>query len=253
MITKYLVQLGLAVAIAATAAGTASATPIELTVTSGTGAGSSVLLPNVGGGSMVFYNNPDFNGWDIELAFGMSHSPSLTLGGLDLTTAAANCLSATCNPLTIAISDIGYTTPVGPAGLTTSLSNTQLGFSSTVTQWAYADTSNTYFGSTDANASTDFDGTYDATAALIGTVTVNGLGSASAHGGGSLTGPYSLTLVDQFCSNPAGSSGTCGGGLSFSADGGIEASEPGALGLFAAALMGCALFVSRRRSSKLQA
>lgn len=251
---KYFARLGLVLGIGAAAAGTAWATPIELTVSSGTGAGSSIFLPNTGGGGMVIYSNSDFNGWDIELAFGLSHSPSLALGALDLTTATANCLSAACDPLTLAISDVGYTTPVGPSGLKTSLSNTQLGAPSTVTQWAYVDTSNTYFGSTDPNAAADFGGIDDpATAALIGTVTVNGLGSGYAYGGGSLTGPYSLTLVDQFCSNPTGSGGTCSGGLSFSSDGGISASEPSALALFGAGLLGCALVVGRRRSARVNA
>jgi hypothetical protein len=72
-------------------------------------------------------------------------------------------------------------------------------------------------------------------------------------GGGSLTGPYSLTLVDQFCSNPAGSDGTCTGGLSFSTDGGITVSEPGTLALFGARSLGYALFAGRRRWSKARA
>lgn len=255
MITKYLVKLGLAVAIGVTAAGTALATPIQLSLTSGTGAGSNILLPNTGGGDTILYSNPDFNGWNIELAFGLSHSPSLALGGLDLSTATANCLAAACSPLTIAVSDIGFTLPLMPNSLTTSLSNTQLGANSTVTQWAYLDTSNTYFGSTDANALGDFGGVYNpTTASLIGTVTVNGLGAASTQGGGSgANGPYSLTLVDQFCSDPAGANGTCTGGLQFSSDGGIALSEPGTLALLGAGLLGCALFVSRRRSSRLRA
>jgi PEP-CTERM motif len=251
---KYLGKAGLAVAIGMAAFSTALATPIELTVTSGSGAGSSILLPNTGGSSTIIYDNSDFNGWDISLAFGQSRSPALALGALDLTTAAANCLAASCDPLTIAISDIGFTTPVGPSGLNTSLSNNQLGASSMVTQWAYADTSNTYFGSTDLNAATDFGGAYDSsTATLIGTLTVDGLGSGFRVGGGSLTGPYSLTLVDQFCSNPAGSNGTCSGGLSFSTDGAITVPEPGTLALFGAGLLGCAFIVGRRRWSKARA
>jgi hypothetical protein len=255
MITKYLGRLGLAIAIGVTAAGTALATPIELTVTSGTGPGTSVLLANTGGGDTIFYTNQDFNGWQINLAFGLSHSPSLALGGLDLTTLAADCLATTCAPLTLAVSDIGYTMPLMPNGLTTRLSNTQLGANSTITQWAYLDTSNTYFGSTDPNAAGDFGGAYDpTTASLIGTVTVNGQGSASSpFGGSAASGPYSLTLVDQFCSDPAGANGTCSSGLQFSSDGGIALSEPSTLALFGASLLGCALFVSRRRSSRVKA
>ncbi|HEX8755456.1 MAG TPA: PEP-CTERM sorting domain-containing protein [Steroidobacteraceae bacterium] len=250
---KHLSGLGLAVAIAVMAAGTALATPIELTATSGGGPSTTVLLPNTSGGSQVTYSNANFNGWNIKIAFGISDSPSLTGGALDLTT-VANCLT-TCNPLTIAISDVGFMTPVGPNGLSTGLSYTQLENPATITQWAYMDTGNAYFGSTDLTAATDFDGRYDpSTASLIGMVSLNGPGAVSSGGGGSgATGPYSLTLVDQFCSSPSGANGTCTGGVSFSSDGAITAPEPGGLALFGAGLLGFALFVGRRRSPKVRA
>ena len=250
MTMKYLAGAGLAVAIGLSA-GTALATPIELTATSGTGPSTSILLP--GSGDQVSYSNADFNGWNIRIAMGFSNSPSLASGALDLTT-VANCLT-TCNPLTIAISDIGFTTPLAPNGLATGLSDTALGGSASITQWAFMDTANTYFGSTDPNASSDFGGAYDAsTASLIGTVTVNGGGAgSSADGGSGAAGPYSLTLVDQFCSDPAGANGTCAGGTSFSSDGAITAPEPGGLALFGAGLLGAALFAGRRRASKVPA
>ncbi|MGH8227314.1 MAG: PEP-CTERM sorting domain-containing protein [Steroidobacteraceae bacterium] len=250
---KYLARLGLAAAIGVTAASAALATPIELTATSGTGPSATILLPNVGGGGQVSYSKADFNDWDIQIALGISDSPLLATGALDLTT-IANCLTS-CNPLTIAVSDIGFMTPVGPNGLATGLSYTQLEDPATITQWAYMDTGNSYFGSTDPNATADFEGVYDSTgASLIGTASLNEPGAAVSAGGGSgATGPYySLTLVDQFCSNPAGAGGTCTGGVSFSSDGAITASapEPGTLALFGAGLLGLGLFAGRRRSPK---
>ena len=254
MMMKSLVRLGVVAALGLAAAGTALAMPIELTATSGTGPGTTVLLPNSGGGGTVSYSNANFNGWDIKIALGISDSPSLTGGALDLTT-VANCLT-TCSALTIAVSDIGFTVPLTANGLSSGLSYTTLGNPATITQWAYMDTGNKYFGSTDPNAMSDFHGAYDpTTASLIGMVTVNGAqpNAVSGDGGSSASGPYSLTLVDQFCSDPVGASGTCNGGVAFSSDGGITAPEPGSLALFGAGLLGCALFVGRRRASKARA
>lgn len=254
---KYLVRAGVIAAIGLATAGVAMATPIELTATSGTG-GTSVLLP--GGGGQVTYSNQNFYGWNISLAYGRSNSPSL---GLSLLTATADCSIAACAPLTLAVSEVGFTMPIGANGLSTVLTNENVanadngvGGPSTVTQWAYMDTSNAYFGSTDSNAMSDFSGSYNpGTASLIGMLSLNGGGYVtSAPGGDAATGPYSLTLVQQFCSDPPGGDGTCSGGLSMQAAGGITtAPEPGGLALFGAGLLGVALFAGRRRSSKVRA
>ncbi|MGH8229055.1 MAG: PEP-CTERM sorting domain-containing protein [Steroidobacteraceae bacterium] len=231
MTKKNLIGLGLAVAIGVGAAGTALATPIELTVASGTSPGMSILLP--GTGSLVSYSNASFEGWNISFAIGTSKSPSAALGGLDLSTETAACFAASCDPLTIAISDVGFMTPLGPNGLATGLADLDGGATSGIKQWAYMDTSNSYF----------------ARATLIGALAVDGSQEASAIGGSAASGPYSLTLVDQFCSDPPGSDGTCAGGLSFQSVGNITAPEPGGLALFGAGLLGFALFASRRRGS----
>ena len=254
---KHLVRAGVVGVLGLAAASVALANPIELTATSGTGPQASVMLPSPTGGGTVTYSNSSFNGWNIEFAFGMSNSPVM---GLSLMTATADCSIAACAPLTVAVSDINFTAPVSADGLGTSLTNENIssatgspGGPSTVTQWAYMDTGNAYFGSTDQNAANDFGGMYDSTASLIGMLTVNNLGSLSAQGGTATSGPYSLTLVDQFCSDPVGPNGTCASGLSVQATGGITAPEPGSLALFGAGLLGVALFSGRRRSSKARA
>jgi hypothetical protein len=252
MTMKYLAGLGLAVAIGVSAAGTASATPIELTVTSGTGS-TSLILQNMGSGQ-VYYSNSDFNGWNLSFAIGTSSSPATALGGLSLSAKTADCLAASCSALTIAVSDIGFTTPL-PGGLATGLTdNMPAGPGSAITQWAYVDTSNAYFGSTDSSAMSDFGGAYDpSTASLIGKLALDGGGYTSTSWDGSLSGTYSLTLVDQFCSDPLGSGGSCTGGQSFLSTGSVTAPEPGGLALFGAGLLGVALVVSRRRSPKVRA
>lgn len=223
---KYVSMLGLAAAIGVLATGTALATPIEMQIT--TGAHTTGVLMGTGG--TVTYMNANFGGWDIKLTLGDSNSPSLQPYGLDLSSLTAECsMKGGCSSLTIAISDTDFAGPLSAGGLATSMSGLVTG-PGTVTQWAYVDSTDTYFGK----------------GSLIGTFSRTGPGivSGTAVGGGGSAGPFSLTLIDTL----SGCSGR--GCATFSLDNDIVAApEPGTLALFGAGLLGCALFVGRRRRS----
>ena len=240
-------KMGVAVAaISALAAGTALASPIEMTISSGSSSyaslvNSSDFLWNSTGNIIQPYATVlgsgalDINGWVITTAKGTSNSPNLTGSngqfGLDLSGLAASCSAATCGSLTISISDVGFSTVMGSAGgLFSSISNNQ-GGSGTLTQTAYYDLTNSYFGQGN----------------MIGSVSLSGSGHAGVMGGNVITAantPYSLTLTDMF---------TGSNGASFSVDDQVTATpEPGALVMFAAGLLGCAVFINRRRRASRQ-
>lgn len=222
---KRISKLGLIAATASMlAAGAAFASPLEMTVN-----GTTVTLSSTGG-----YSNPNLDGWDIYFFTGTSNSPSLTPFGIDLSGLTAACLSESCAPLTISISDDGFAGPVGPDGFATALSDTQSGKGS-VTQTAYFGQSNGYFDTTET----------------IGSITLNGTGADTMDGGGPASTPYSITLTDVFTASCRGT-----GCVSFSIDGDVTAAstpEPGTLALFGAGLLGCAIFVGRRRRRSSQA
>ena len=99
-----------------------------------------------------------------------------------------------------------------------------------MTQQAYGLSSNGYF---------------DKSNPLGGLQTVSGDGSSFESAGMTDVGaPYSLTLVDTLWA---------GSGNSYSTDGRItQTPEPGALAMFGAGLLGCALFINRRRRASRQ-
>ena len=261
MTTRYS-KLGLITAIGVMAIGTAlantMANPMELTVTSGTGNNASFLYigsPSTLGTTSTVLWYGSWKGWAINLAFGSTYSPAIDPYGLDLSSVTADCSTSSCAPLALAISQIGFTASTGMNGLMSYMSNTSKSASDVITQSAYVDYGNSYFGSSDSNAPMDFGGVYSQQASEIGnTFSVHGLNTGSTVGGGNQMGsPYSLTLVDYFCSSPytsatSGMNSSCSGNLSFSSDGQVtSASEPGALAIFGAGLLGCALFINRRR------
>jgi hypothetical protein len=224
---RHISKLGLIAAIGAMAAGTAFAGPMQMTVSSG---GNSSTFFTTNGSS---YTNSDLNGWDVSYFVPESNSPSTQPWGLDLggfTTACMN--SSGCGALTVSISATGFTTPVGANEFGTTLGGALTG-SGSVMQTAYWGASNQLW---------DESGT-------IGTLTSLG----STVGGGPAPAmdmsAYSLTLVDTF--NATCTKSNC---ASFSIDGDITGvstvPEPGTLALFGAGLLGCGLFVSRRRRAR---
>ena len=245
MFTRFL-RLG-AIAAATVAGvmctGTALAGPIEMFLTSG-GDSTTVLIGNTGDPSEVSFSGT-LNGWTITSGTGgTSYSPALnTAIGIDLGGYTATCVGVggcSKDPLTIAISATGFTTPIDTNGFLLEFSGNVHG--GQVTSSAYWDTADTYFCNSGNGAANDC-GSSD----LIGSLTLgNGSRSASVLGGPDTIRSYSLTVVDTF---------SAGGGIdpSYSVDTTVTQAvpEPGTLALFGAALLGCAWVVRRRRRARL--
>lgn len=242
MFRRFL-SIGLIAGVAgAMSIGTASAGPIEMFLSSG-GKTTTILVGTTGDPSEVSFSGT-LNGWTITSGTGgTSYSPGLTTAiGLDLGAYTATCVGVggcSKDPLTIAISATGFTTPIDTNGFLMELSGNVHG--GEVTSSAYWDTANTYFcgsGNKGSIACSCSD--------LIDTMTLgDGSNSESALGGPDTIRSYSLTVVDTF---------SAGGGLdpSYSVDTTVTqaAPEPGTLALFGAGLFGCAFVVSRRRRAR---
>jgi hypothetical protein len=240
---RRLFSLGLIASLAAAMSiGTAFAGPIEMYLTSG-GKTTTVLIGNTGDPSSVSYTGT-INGWTITAGTGgTSYSPGLnTLVGIDLGGYTATCVGVggcSKDPLTIAVSATGFTTPIDTNGFLMDFSGNVHG--GEVTTSAYWDTADTYFcnsAGSAKNACSPCD--------LIDTMTLgNGSGNYSALGGPDTIRSYSLTIVDTFAAG-------LGGDPSYSVDTTVTSSvpEPATLALFGAGLFGCAVAVSRRRRAR---
>lgn len=222
---SHLSKLGLVAALGALAVGTAFATPIEMTITTnGTTETYTSATGTVNSGSFIL------DGWDIHFTTGTSYSPSMNPFALDLSNLSVECVSGSCKSLTIALTDTDYAGPIGPGGLMATLTGSITG-KGQVNQWAYQDPTNTAFGESSA----------DLIGIELSSSKGHGIGMETMGGPGS-SGAFSLTIVDVL----AGCSGN--GCASYSLDNEIVASpEPGTLALFGAGLLGCAIFVGRRR------
>ncbi len=237
MFTRFS-KLGVIVgAVGLLATATAFASPMQLELTSGTQS-TGILMYSASGcaaGVVVCqpnglqYSNLNFNGWTIYVAGGASNSPTLSPFGIDINSLTATCNSGNCGSdnLVISISDTGFTTNPLPGTVGLSLTSSSTG---KVTQQAYGLSSNGYF---------------DMSNPLGGLQTVSGDGSSfESTGMTDVAAPYSLTLVDTLWA---------GSGNSYSTDGRItQTPEPGALAMFGAGLLGCALFINRRRRASRQ-
>jgi hypothetical protein len=195
---------------------------------------SSITITDNGAGDgnaaagTIAYSNANFNGWNISVASGTTHSPSLSPFGLDLASLTATCASGGCTttPLQVWFTDINFTVPVSAGGFTTTFSTTQTG-TGTASESAWFSNLNTVFSQQN----------------LIGTVgpfSASSVGSAS--GGSTAAIPsYSLTLEQVFTD-------ASGSPVSFSVDGNIVSGvpEPAAIFLFGTVLALCAAGFRRR-------
>ncbi|MGC8519550.1 MAG: PEP-CTERM sorting domain-containing protein [Steroidobacteraceae bacterium] len=242
-------KFGIIAALAGTmAVGTAFAGPIEMVISSGAYS-TSLLVGNSGLPSTVAYTG-SLNGWDINSnTGGTSYSPfvnqlvGIDLGGYTVTCSGIPGTGCSSDPLTIAISATGFTTPISPNGFQMQFSgNVNGGVANTQ---AFFDTMNNggnYFcndtGSTMLGSQCGWSN-------MIGSLTLTqpSLGITAIGGPiGSTIRSYSLTVVDTF------STSSTGFDPSYSVDTTlVQAPEPGALAMFAAGLLGCALFINRRR------
>jgi hypothetical protein len=191
----------------------------------------------VGGAGTVTYNNTDFGGWDIQLVFGDSNSPSDVPFGIDITSLEAACDSGhACSDLDIWLSDTGFTSSA--TSFTNTYSLTSDSGSASTTQYAWDDPSDAIFGTTGSDGANYI--------GKVGPLSAGGTGG-SVTGGGPETGtpPYSLTLEDVFAGCRSNS---C---VFYSSDGAISGSvpEPGAVVLFGTVLTLCASKLRRRRAS----
>ncbi len=242
MFTRSL-KLGVMASVAgAMFAGTAFAGPVEMFLTSG-GQTTTVLIGSTGDPSSVSWSGT-INGWTITAGTGgTSYSPGLnTAVGIDLGGYTATCVGVggcSKDPLTIAVSATGFTTPIDSNGFLMEFSGNVHG--GQVTSSSYWDTANTYFCNSGGGAANDC-GSSD----LIHTLTLgNGTGSNSALGGPDTIRSYSLTVVDTFSAGR-------GGDPSYSVDTTVTQAvpEPATLALFGAGLLGCAFVVGRRRRAR---
>ena len=248
-------KFGIIAALAGTmAVGTAFAGPIEMVITSG-GQSTSLLIGNTGIPSSVSFTG-SLNGWSITSGTGgTSYSPfvnslvGMDLGGYSVTCSGIQGTGCSSDPLTIAISATGFTTPIGPNGIQMQFSgNVNGGVANTTAYFDTMNNGNNYF--CNDSGSTTLGSLCGPSNGMIGSLTLNkpSLGITTDGGPiGSTIRSYSLTVVDMFSANASGFD------PSYSVDPTlVQAPEPGALAMFAAGLLGCALFINRRRRASRQ-
>jgi len=222
------------------AVGTAFAGPVELVITSG--GQSTSILQGSGFPSSASYTG-SINGWTITAGTGAtSYAPYLNqLVGIDLGGYTVTCAGFGCSqdPLTISASATGFTTPIDTNGFLLEFSgNVNGGVAQTTAYYNTANSGGDYFCGNGSSCN------------MFGSLTLGS--SSSSQGKMMLGGPdtirsYSLTITDMFSASSSGLD------PSYSVDTTIvQAPEPGALAIFAAGLLGCALFINRRRRASRQ-
>lgn len=224
---KRISNLGLIAAIGAMAVGTAFANPIDVTLTAATtGSPTSTVYSNsFTSVPQLFSYSGGVGGWNI------AGSISLTSSTIDISNISVACAMSSCSALTTDLSVSGLTANVGANGLEQILTGHLVHGSGTVTQWAMIGSD--YVGSSNGMPTNGKP-----------TFILTSTGGNGAYSGGS----YTLQLIDQFSGGCTGSN--C---VEYSTDSSIVPTpEPGTLAIFGAGLLGCALFINRRRRASRQ-
>jgi hypothetical protein len=216
-------------------AGAASADPLELFLQT---TGSTVQTSGTSSGtSSVSFSGTSFQGWTIKSIRGTSSSPSVP----DMALAAdVSCTDATyciANPLTVVISETGFSQTVGLNGFAVHFSGF-VGRGGTATSSSYYDTANSYFCNSGSSVGNDC-----LSADQIGTQLSlsHTSGDDSDDGGPDPIRSYSLTIADTF---------TVTSDPSFKVRSTLTVPEPGTLPLLGAGLLACALAIDRRRRAR---
>ena len=231
-------RLLFAAALALAGGGLASASVPELFIVTG---GTAVTV--IGVGSTVSFSSANFGGWELDLVFGKTNSPTLSPFGLDLTTLSEGCVGGgTCADLHVWLTAVDFAQ--SESSFTSAFSSTQTGTNASSSQRAWVGLGNTLFESNGADGPPTVTG-----GTPISTVgPFNGPGAfAGSQSAAIKAGPaaYSLTIEDIF----KGCSGTsC---ASYSTDGNITGGvpEPASVALFGMALALCASRLRKRKTT----
>jgi hypothetical protein len=228
---RWITRLTFLVILSVALARSASASPIEIELIS-SGATTVTVIDNMTGDAnsapgTITYFNSNFNGWNISFVSGTSLSPGTTPFALDLAALVMPVLPASppLMPLTILVSDTGFT---DPSPLLTTFSAT-IGGSGNGSA-----TESAYIGS-GIFAETTLIGT-------VGPLTTAGFSGGTATTGAAGSPPYSLTLQEVLTDTS--------GVLSFSTDGDIAPTpELPAMLLFGTGLLAIGGIIRRKTAS----
>ncbi len=243
---KHLSRLGLVAAMGVMATGIAFAGPISVTSISltasapGASADTLSVIPGIPFDTFTsslgtVANWTSLTGWSVSGNITAGMSPIQ----IDLDTNSAACFTATgsgCGQLTMTLDITGLTS--SPALLQNSLEAILTG---AVTSGTGTVTQTAYIGGSQIGNMLDSQGARSWNLTTIGPMS----GSYSS---------FDLKLVQTFTASCTGTGSNGLGCVVYnSADGSIvSAPEPGALAMFGAGLLGCALFINRRRRAARQ-
>ena len=189
--------------------------------------GGSVTQVSSGIGFASYSSGANYNGYLLTSISGTG-APPLTGNSLFNTNTINLTTSGTSNVLDIYITESGLTSPNGLIDFNSSFTENSLTSGWTVAESTYFNSTNALWGGT-----------------LLGSANFTAIGthetSTSMNTG---SGPYSITA--EYVVTPDSITGSSNSTIN------VSTPEPGALVMFAAGLLGCALFINRRRRASRQ-